>query len=310
MTELPTESGATISASPTPGDPPSTASTSIQSNAPRWRRGRTLADGSKLYWWREVLLVVVVDIVYETIRNFSSANPARAYANAERLIDWQRIVGLWHEHQLQQWALNFTPLIVVANYFYGSIYMAATLFALVFLYRRFPDDYSLWRSTLLIGTLLGLIGFATFPLMPPRLLDSMGGANYGFIDTLVKYPTFWSFNSEGMKTISNQFAAMPSLHCGWAMWGTAVFYPRVRTWWAKTLAVLYPVVTIFVVIITANHYWLDAVGGAAIFIAGYGIARVLQQLLARNRYRRQDPRTSQQDDQQDSGRQTSVIASR
>ncbi len=243
--------------------------------APRWRRGKILSDGSKLYWWREIILVLVVDVVYESIRNVSSANPARAYANAERLIGWQKAIGLFHERQMQIWALNFTPAIVVANYFYGSVYIAATLFGLGFLYVRFPDDYSLWRTTLLIGTLLGLIGFATFPLMPPRLLDSMGGAHYGFVDTLVKYPTFWSFNSEGMKSISNQFAAMPSLHCGWAMWGTAVFYPRVRSWWAKSLAVLYPIVTITVVIITGNHYWLDAVGGAVIFLAGFAIARVV-----------------------------------
>jgi hypothetical protein len=246
-----------------------------QTTTPRWRRGKTLSDGSKLYVWREVILVLVVDVIYETIRNFSSANPARAYANAERLIDWQQAIGMFHERRMQLWALDYTPLIIAANYFYGSVYIGATLFALVFLYRRFPDDYSLWRTTLLIGTLLGLIGFATFPLMPPRLLDSMGGANYGFVDTLVKYPTFWSFDSEGMKSISNQFAAMPSLHCGWALWGMAVFYPRVRSWWAKSLAVLYPVVTITVVIITANHYWLDAVGGAVIFIVGYAIARVV-----------------------------------
>ncbi len=243
--------------------------------APRWRRGKILSDGSKLYWWREIILVLVVDVIYESIRNVSSANPTRAYANAERLIGWQKAIGLFHERQMQIWALNFTPAIVVANYFYGSVYIAATLFGLGFLYVRFPDDYSLWRTTLLIGTLLGLIGFATFPLMPPRLLDSMGGAHYGFVDTLVKYPTFWSFNSEGMKSISNQFAAMPSLHCGWAMWGTAVFYPRVRSWWAKSLAVLYPIVTITVVIITGNHYWLDAVGGAVIFLAGFAIARVV-----------------------------------
>ncbi|MBU6329782.1 MAG: phosphatase PAP2 family protein [Acidobacteria bacterium] len=255
------------------------------SSIPRWRRGTVLSDGSRLVWWREVLLVLIVDIVYESIRNVSAANPARAYANAERLIGWQRAIGMFHERQMQIWALDVTPLIVAANYFYGSVYIAATLFGLFFLYRRFPDDYPLWRSTLLIGTLLGLIGFATFPLMPPRLLDSMGGASYGFVDTLVKYPTFWSFNSEGMKTISNQFAAMPSLHCGWAMWGTAVFLPRVRSWWAKSLAVLYPIVTIIVVIITGNHYWLDAVGGAVIFLAGYGLARALQGFLARTRQR-------------------------
>ncbi len=78
-----------------------------------------------------------------------------------------------------------------------------------------------------------------------------------------------------MKTISNQFAAMPSLHCGWAFWGLAVFYPRVRSWWAKTLAVLYPIATIYVVVITGNHYFLDAVGGLLICVLGYGGARLI-----------------------------------
>jgi hypothetical protein len=89
----------------------------------------------------------------------------------------------------------------------------------------------------------------------------------------VKYPTFWSFDSQAMKTISNQFAAMPSLHCGWAFWGFAVFYSRVRSGWARALAALYPIATITVVVVTANHFFLDAVGGLAIFVAGYWIAR-------------------------------------
>ena len=154
---------------------------------PRWRRGRALSDGSKLYWWRELLIVVVVDLVYETVRNMSSAKPEKAYRNAERLIQWQRDLGIWHEHAIQQWALDVTPLVIVANYFYGSAYIAATIFGLVFLYRWHSDDYPLWRNTLAIGTLLGLIGFATFPLMPPRLLDVMGpaGHNWDFVDTLL-----------------------------------------------------------------------------------------------------------------------------
>ena len=177
---------------------------------------------------------------------------------------------------MQRWALHYEWLIVAANYFYGSVYIGATIAALIFLYRRFPDDYPLLRNTLLVGTLLGLIGFATFPLMPPRLLDAMGDQRqvFGYVDTLVKYPTFWSFDSSAMKTISNQFAAMPSLHCGWALWGCAVFLPRVKHWWAKALAVAYPIVTIIVVVITGNHYLLDAVGGAVIFAIGYGVARV------------------------------------
>ncbi len=252
---------------------------------PRWRRGRQLSDGSRIYWWKEMLIVLVVDVVYETVRNIASAKPQKAYDNAIRLIGWQRDLGIWHEHGIQQWALGFTPMIIAANYFYGSVYIVATVLGLVFLYRFHSDDYPLWRNALAIGTLLGLIGFATFPLMPPRLLDSWADPNglfqfnadtfFHFKDTLLEYPTFWSFDSEGMKSISNQFAAMPSLHCAWAFWGLAVFYPRVKSWWGKSLAILYPITTIYVVVITGNHYFLDAVGGLLIMVVGYSGARLI-----------------------------------
>jgi hypothetical protein len=231
-------------------------------------------------WWREILIIAAVNVVYETVRNLSAGKPAKAYSNALLIIDWQRNLGIWHEQAMQKFALGFTPLIVAANYFYGSIYIAATLFTLIFLYSKFPDDYPLFRNTLMIGTLCGLIGFALFPLMPPRLLDDtllLHGANanlwFGFVDTLVEYPTFWSFNDAAMKTISNQFAAMPSLHCGWAFWAFISLLPRMKAWWSKTLVILYPIVTTYVVVITANHYVLDAVAGFALFTFAYFVAK-------------------------------------
>ena len=146
------------------------------------------------------------------------------------------------------------------------MYIAATLFTLVFLYSKFPDDYSLFRNTLAIGTLCGLIGFASFPLMPPRLLDDtilLNGVNagnwFGFVDTLVEYPTFWSFNDETIKSISNQFAAMPSLHCGWAFFTLIALLPRVKSRWAKTLVVLYPIMTVYVVVITGKKSVANAI---------------------------------------------------
>jgi hypothetical protein len=242
--------------------------------------GRTLSDGKTIVWWREILIIAAVNVVYETVRNLSAGKPSKAYSNALLIIDWQRNLGIWHEQAMQQFALGFTPLIVFANYFYGSIYIIATLFTLIFLYSKFPDDYPLFRNTLMIGTLCGLVGFALFPLMPPRLLDDtllLQGTNanlwFGFIDTLVEYPTFWSFNDPAMKTISNQFAAMPSLHCGWAFWTFISLLPRMKSWWSKTLVVLYPVLTVYVVVITANHYVLDAVAGFALFTFAYFVAR-------------------------------------
>ena len=272
-----------------PADVMDTVVNGAPTRATRWRGGRRLSTGHEIYWWVEIAIVLVFDLIYESVRNLNQAGAAQAYDNAIQLIGWQQSLGIYHEHAMQQWALHHEWLIVGANYYYGSAYILVTIFALAFLYRRFADDYPLWRNTLLVGTLLGLIGFAAFPLMPPRLLDAVGNSPhvaFGYIDTLVKFPTFWSFDSSAMKSISNQYAAMPSLHCGWAMWGCAVFFPRVRSWWAKALAVAYPVVTILVVVITANHYFLDAVGGAAVFIAGYLIARLVTragQVAHRNR---------------------------
>jgi len=249
-------------------------------NRSKFFAGRTLSDGKTIVWWREILIIAAVNVVYETVRNLSAGKPSKAYSNALLIIDWQRNLGIWHEQAMQQFALGFTPLIVFANYFYGSIYIIATLFTLIFLYSKFPDDYPLFRNTLMVGTLCGLIGFALFPLMPPRLLDDtllLQGTNanlwFGFIDTLVEYPTFWSFNDPAMKTISNQFAAMPSLHCGWAFWTFISLLPRMKSWWSKTLVILYPIVTTYVVVITANHYVLDAVAGFALFTFAYFVAK-------------------------------------
>jgi hypothetical protein len=244
--------------------------------ATRWRGGRRLSTGHEIYWWVEIGIVLVFDLIYETVRNMNHSSALRAYDNAVRIIDMQKFIGLYQEPNLQRWALDHRWLVIGSNYFYGSMYIVVTVFALVWLYRRFPDNYPMWRNTLLVGTLLGLIGFATFPLMPPRLLPTMSGyTGFSYVDTLIEFPTFWSFDSSAMKTISNQYAAMPSLHCGWALWACAVFLPRVRSWWARSLAIAFPVVTILVVMLTANHYWLDAVGGAIIFLVGYVTARLV-----------------------------------
>jgi hypothetical protein len=239
------------------------------------RRGRILRDGSRLVWIREAVIVVVVYVVYESVRNLSEGRPSVAFDNAMRIIEWQEALRIYHEKAIQDWSLQWLPLIIVSNYFYGIAYIALTILTLLYLYRRWPNDYPLWRNTLAVGTMLGLVGFATFPLMPPRLLDELGdGRIFGYVDTLVEYPTFWSFESEAMQAVSNQFAAMPSLHCGWAFWAMWALLPRVRTWWMKTLVVLYPAATTYVVVATGNHYFLDAVGGLAIFLVGYGVARL------------------------------------
>jgi hypothetical protein len=242
----------------------------------RWRGGRTLRDGRRLYWWVELIAAAVFYEVYSFVRNLHHSTPAEARANALDIIRWERALGMFHEQAVQAWADGWHAGIVAANYFYGSLHFIVTVGVMIFLYRKWTDDYPLWRNTLAIGTALALIGFAFFPLAPPRMFDgSTFHMNLGFIDTLAKDPAFWSFNEGAMKKISNQFAAMPSVHCAWAGWCACALVPRLRHGWAKALAILYPVCTVTVIVVTANHWFLDAVGGFFVLAVGYGLARVV-----------------------------------
>jgi hypothetical protein len=141
--------------------------------------------------------------------------------------------------------------------------------------------------------LLALVGFAAFSLMPPRLLDKPVAEfgpppakvheHFGFVDTLEEFPTFWSFDSGGLKKLSNQYAAMPSLHMGWSLWSALVLFPLVRRKWARALVVLYPCATFFCIVVTANHYWLDALVGACVLGIGYLIGSQIDEFWKRRR---------------------------
>jgi hypothetical protein len=231
---------------------------------------RVLKDGSVLYWWAELAFVLAFYFIYSTIRNSNEGTPGVARANAYRLMDWQSSLGINHEQAIHRWALDIKPLIIGSNYFYGSLHFIVTTGVMIFLYRKFPDDYPLFRNTLAIATGVALIGFALWPLMPPRLLPH----SFGFVDTLDKYPTFWSFKRGAVNKISNQYAAMPSVHCAWALWCTCALVPRLKRTWAKVLAILYPFGTVTAIVLTANHYLLDAVGGFIVLGIGYGAARL------------------------------------
>jgi hypothetical protein len=235
--------------------------------------GRRLRDGHHIYWWVEILAIIIFYLVYSAIRNANEGGAGAAFQHAKQIMDWQHYLGINHEETLQNIALHFRPLIIACNYFYGSLHFIVTAGVGIFLFRKWSDDYPKWRNTLAITTGLALIGFVLYPLMPPRLLDDhLGHVHYGFQDTLARYPTFWSFNSGAVSKISNQFAAMPSVHCAWALWCACVLVPRLRQRWAKILAGLYPVLTVTVIVLTGNHYLLDAVGGFAALGLGYLLA--------------------------------------
>lgn len=269
------------------------------------RRWRDLPDETtarrRLKWWRELLLVFVLYEVYTLVRNTfgSSGNSINsvisndavriALGHAHDIIDIEKRLGLFFEPDLQQWYLGLPNhgFIKFWNIYYGSFHFVVPIFVLVWLFRRYPRDYAVWRNALTFTTLFALIGFASFSLMPPRLLDyagEFGGCSlpasyisaypqlachkFGFVDTLATYGGLWSFGSTAMAHVSNQFAAMPSLHIGWSTWCAIVVAPRARRRWVKVLVIAYPLATLFCILVTANHYWLDAVGGLVTLTVG------------------------------------------
>lgn len=233
------------------------------------------ARRSRLRWWKEVLYIAVFYGVYTLIRNTqgsASVSEATAMANALDVIRAEEALKIYVEEAVQEAFLAWRWFIELWNVFYGTFHFVVTIVALVLLFRRFPDRYPRWRNTLAFTTALALIGFATYPLLPPRLLP----ASYGYVDTLRAYGSLWSFESGAVNKLSNQYAAMPSLHFAWAVWSSLVLVPILRRPWAKALAAVYPVATLFAIVVTGNHYILDAAGGAAALgvgaLAGFALA--------------------------------------
>ena len=240
-------------------------------------------------WWHELVYVGGFYALYTGTRNlFGSAavGATHAFHNAQRVIHLEEWLGIFHESTVQGWFLGAPWFIRLVDDFYGTFHFVVTLTVLVVAFRRWPSAYRFWRNTLAFTTALALVGFSLFPLMPPRLLCDCAygagpGVSYGFVDTLDRFGGLWSFDSPTMKSISNQYAAMPSLHMAWALWCAAVLVPRLRHRWSKGLAMAYPAVTLFAIIITANHYLLDAVAGAVTLAAGYGLARLCERAFPR-----------------------------
>lgn len=262
-------------------------------------------DRAGLRWWKELLLAAGVYLVYSIVRNqFGSAggDPGPAFGHAKDVIAVEKALHLYGEPDIQRWYLDLPGhgLIRLWNVYYGIAHFLVTFIALAWMFRKDPLRHRLLRNTLALTTALAVIGFAAYSLMPPRLLDDpgeFGGCQiydadaaataspgdltapgcdqYGYVDTIARYGGWISFGNEGMKEVSNQYAAMPSMHIGWSTWTAIVLIPLVRRQWAKWLAGLYPVITLTGIVLTANHYWIDGLGGLVCLGAGYALAKAL-----------------------------------
>lgn len=226
------------------------------------------------HWWREVLIIATFYALYTLVRDLRGDQPVsvfQATTNAHRIISLERRLGLFHEATVQHWFLGYRELIRLCDDYYGTIHFVAVVAVLLLLFFRFPDRYRLWRNTLALTTGLALIGFSFFPVLPPRLLPP----GYHFVDTLKVVGGLWNFSSGTVNDVSNQYAAMPSLHTAWSAWCALALIPLIRPLWGKILILLYPLATIFCIIVTANHYFADVAVGLLLLGVSYVLASVL-----------------------------------
>jgi hypothetical protein len=202
--------------------------------------------------------------------------------NGFQLRRWEDALHLDPEHALNDTVARVTALAVLCGYFYAALHYLVTPTVLVWIYRRHAYFYGRARSWLVASTMVGLIGYITVPTAPPRLLP--GG---GFHDTLAAVQSYGWWGNEasvprGFAGFADPFAAMPSLHVGWALWCGVLIWRFACRGVVRALGVLYPVATSLVVMATANHYFFDALAGAVTM--GIGAALAWGLLWARNRW--------------------------
>ncbi|WP_320782163.1 phosphatase PAP2 family protein [Streptomyces sp. CRN 30] len=231
--------------------------------------GTEAAPRPRPRWWTELPLIVLVYACYSAGRLLVRGDVSDAVDHGLAILRIEKALHLNAEHPLNRLFTHEPWLGVPADFWYASLHYLVTPLVLVWLFRSRSVHYRAARTWLMTSTFIGLIGFTLLPTCPPRLL----APGHGFVDTMAHYSSYGWWGGEasaprGLGGMTNQYAAMPSLHVGWALWCGWILWRHGGTRATKAAGVIYPLVTTIVVMGTANHYFLDAVAGAAVMAAG------------------------------------------
>ncbi|MFD9438796.1 bifunctional glycosyltransferase 87/phosphatase PAP2 family protein [Streptomyces sp. NPDC060006] len=224
----------------------------------------------------ELLLIRVGYSAYQQVRlaatgGTNSGGRATAEQHGEQIHSIEKFLFIDIEHWVNHAVVRVGWLEDFFNFYYTSFHFVVPLSVLGVLYVRRPADYRWARSALGFATLFALVGFWLYPLAPPRLMPGLG-----FIDTVHGVQDFTQPDYGTLTALTNQYAAMPSLHFGWSLWCGLVIAILAPRWWMKALGLLHPLFTVSAIVATGNHWVLDAVGGAAVVGAGFALTHLLQ----------------------------------
>jgi len=219
---------------------------------------------------REIAGLAVLYGVYEVVRGAGGENVQAAMSHTADIIDVERTLGVYVERSVQQ-AFEAIPY---APAFLGLLYMllhfAGTAVALTWIHRKHPDRFPLVRTTFVAATALALVGYVLFPAAPPRL------AGEGFSDT-VTTSTGLNLSSDVLGALYNPFAAVPSLHFGYALIVGVAIAAIARNRVVRVLGALYPALMLLIIVATGNHFFLDAAAGALVAGLAAALAALMTQ---------------------------------
>ncbi len=198
---------------------------------------------------------------YLGVRGITQTSEDLALANAYDILKFEAELGIAWERQAQQYLLNRSNWMSFFNWFYAWTYWPVLAGSLILLWWRDRKRYLLYRDALIVSGAVGLLIFALYPVAPPRFLD-------GFVDTVSAHSRHVIAHP---KALINPFAALPSFHVGWHALSALMIASMVKRWWIRGLIMTPTVIMAITVIVTANHYIVDAAAGLVLSLAGLGI---------------------------------------
>jgi hypothetical protein len=242
---------------------------------PTWVRGIRLTVG-------ELVLMFTLYGVWQWVHERAVTKTAGAIERAHSLYDFEQAIHLPSELTLQNALLHHGAVMRFLNVYYGGAHVPAMGIVLVWLFVVHRERYGRIRWVLAL-TIAGCLAIQTIPVAPPRFLPELGFVDAGLMYHLSVY-------GAGGSGISNELAAMPSLHVGWAVL-VAIAAVAVGTSRWRWLVVAHPVLTVVAVVATANHWWLDGVVAVMVMGIAYLVVRLLEAAWARLRaaWRRSAP---------------------
>ena len=230
-----------------------------------WRlSGRWLPNG----WLdaiRQLALFAGAYYLYRIVRGLVDGQAGLAFENARNLVDFERSVGLFFEPGLQAWARGQEWILVWANWMYVNSHFVITTTFLIWLYIARNYAFYYVRNMFMVAMTLAIAGYVVYPTAPPRFLPE-----WGFTDTVANFVGDGA--SDSASALYNPFAAVPSMHVAFALMIAVPATMLVRNRLLKVFWAIYPALVTFVVMATANHFWMDAALGALVAAASASAA--------------------------------------